>query len=101
MNIDQLLKALKPKLHEVEFHGQKLYIKRPTMSNVEQCLATAKQTLIHCVTDENGDPVFSDDEITGRVDVNVIDAVIANELFQLVVNLMTEKSNEVEELEKK
>lgn len=99
MNISELQKLLRPKLTKIDFHGMELYIHRPTSNDFEKCV-DAKATLIYCVKDENGDQVFADGEIQGRVDVNSIDAMFVGELNQKVIGLWTE-SNEVNELEKK
>ncbi len=99
MNINDLKKLLKPKLHKIEFHGMELYIHRPSSTDFEKCI-DAKATLIYCVKDENGDAIFSNGEIANRVDVNSIDALFVSELNQKVIGLWTE-SNPMEETEKK
>ncbi|HAT5009553.1 TPA: hypothetical protein I9774_000405 [Serratia marcescens] len=101
MNLQDLQKLLKPKLHKIDFHGMELYIHRPSSADFDKC-TDAKMTLIHCVKDENGDPIFTDGEIQGRIDVNSIDAMYVGELNQKVIELWTsEASSQVEDLEKK
>ncbi|MDA6170797.1 hypothetical protein OSK39_22445 [Escherichia coli] len=58
------------------------------------------QTLILCAKDENGDPIFSDEDIDGRINVNSIDFVIQNEIYAAIIKLVND-SNPTDEVEKK
>lgn len=100
MNIEKLKMALKPELHKIELKsGTVLYAHRPKLSDFEKC-NTAKATLILCVTDETGYHVFSDGEKAGKIDINELDAVIANEIFMAVLKLYETESPQ-DEVEKK
>ena len=96
MNLEQLKKALLPKMHKIDFRGNDLYIHRPTIKDTPSC------TLIKCVKNEKGEPVFTDDEnVQDLILVNDIDKVYAEELFTKIVNLMDDNKDEVENVEKK
>lgn len=85
--IEKIKKAMKPELHKFEItDGVEVYIHRPSISDAEKC-TTLQQTLIICVKDDNGDQIFSDKDIDGRVDVNTIDSTIAGKLFNAIMEL--------------
>lgn len=101
MNLEQLKKALLPKMHKIDFLGNDLYIHRPTIKDTPTCISI-EATLIKCVKNEKGEPVFTDDEnAQDLILVNDIDKVYAEELFTKIVNLMDDNKDEVENVEKK
>lgn len=85
--LDKIKNALKPQLHEVELHGISFWVHRPTMKDFASC-DTLENTLVLCVKDENGDPIFSKEYIDGRVDVTQLDFTYANELYREVTKLL-------------
>lgn len=100
MNIEQLKSALKPELHKITLQsGVELYAHRPTLSDYEKC-STVKATLVLCVTDATGYHVFADGEESGKIDINELDAVVANEVFMAVIKLY-ESASPQDEVEKK
>jgi len=99
MNLNQLMKKLQPAQHAYEVAGETLYIHRPNGRDFAKCTDVA-QTLILCVKDENGDPVFSDEDIEGRINVNAIDFVIQNEIYTAIIKLIN-IANSADEVEKK
>ncbi|HEJ0245396.1 TPA: hypothetical protein SLO98_005050, partial [Klebsiella pneumoniae] len=50
--------------------------------------------------DENGDPIFSGEDIDGRINVNSIDYVMQGKIYQAIIQLVSD-SNPVDEVEKK
>ncbi|MFK3751412.1 hypothetical protein [Escherichia coli] len=72
MNLEQLKKALLPKMHKIDFLGNDLYIHRPTIKDTPSC-TSIEATLIKCVKNEKGEPVFTDDE-------NVQDLILVNDI---------------------
>ncbi|MDF2784216.1 MAG: hypothetical protein K0S95_751 [Pantoea eucrina] len=99
MNLDSLKKKLQPKLHAFEIEGEKIYIHRPTASDINKCTDVAS-TLVLCTKDENGDPIFSTEDIEGRINVSIIDASISNSIYT-AINKLFESENQVDEIEKK
>ncbi|CAD5475429.1 TPA: hypothetical protein KEV27_000905 [Escherichia coli] len=88
MNIDMLRKALSPKLVKIEVEGVELYIHRPTLKTTPECTSIEK-VLVHCVKDENGNPVFSDSGLIDLIDVNEIDKLFAEQIYMKVLGLIT------------
>jgi hypothetical protein len=100
MNLEQLKEALKPELHKITLtNGTELYAHRPKLSDLEKCI-TAKSTLVLCITDDTGYHVFSDGEESGKIDINEIDTVIANEIYTKAMELWTTETTQ-DEVEKK
>lgn len=99
MNLNELKKKLQPKLHTFDIEDTTIYIHRPTGRDFEHC-TDIKNTLILCVKDENGDPIFSGEDIDGRINVNAIDFVMQNEIYAAIIALVS-NSNTVDEIEKK
>lgn len=100
MNLEQLKSALKPELHKITLtNGTELYAHRPKLSDLEKC-TTAKSTLVHCITDETGYHVFADGEEAGKVDINEIDTVLANEIYVKALELWNSETTQ-DEVEKK
>lgn len=99
MNLMELKKKLQPELKPFEFEGFMLYIHRPNGRDFAKCIDVAN-TLILCVKDENGDPIFSDEDIDGRINVNSIDYVMQGKIYQAIIQLVSD-SNPVDEVEKK
>jgi hypothetical protein len=65
MNIEQLKQKLKPALHTFEIEtGITVQIHRPTQRDLPEC-KSLESTLVLCVKDENGDPVFSTEDVEG------------------------------------
>ncbi|HDR2864695.1 TPA: hypothetical protein QCK11_004726 [Enterobacter asburiae] len=99
MNLQKLKEKLAPKLHPIEVEGETIYIHRPTSRDFEKC-TNAQSTLIICVKDENGDPIFSEEDIEGRINVNSIDFVIQTKIYNDIFELIS-KSDRTDEVEKK
>ena len=99
MNLQALLKKLQPELHPFEVEGETIYIHRPNGRDFQKCTDMAS-TLILCVKDENGDPIFADEDIDGRINVNAIDYVIQNQIYAGIVGLI-QVSDVTDEVEKK
>ncbi|MGU0044308.1 hypothetical protein ACVXHA_26395 [Escherichia coli] len=87
MNIDMLRKALSPKLVKIEVEGVELYIHRPTLKTTRMYIY--QKVLVHCVKDENGNPVFSDSGLINLIDVNEIDKLFAEQIYMKVLGLIT------------
>lgn len=87
MDIHTLFAALKPELHEVTLkNGAVLHIHRPAISNFEKCV-DAKSTLLYTVSNDDGQPIFSDVDEDGKINVNYIDALIVAEINNEVMKL--------------
>ncbi|WP_318389588.1 hypothetical protein [Enterobacter sp.] len=99
MNLNELKKKLQPELQPHVVMGETIFIHRPNGRDFAQCNDVAN-TLILCVKDENGDPIFSCEDIDGRINVGSIDFVIQNEIYTAIVGLIAE-SNPADEIEKK
>lgn len=99
MNLEKLKQKLKPQLHEFEIEGEKIFIHRPAGKDFQQCTDMAN-TLILCVKDENGDPIFANEDIDGRINVNIIDFTNQGKIFAAIMKL-TEVADPVDEIEKK
>jgi len=97
--LDKIKNAMKPQLHEVTINDVPFWIQRPSLQDIDKC-TTLATTLTYCVKDENGDPIFSDSDIEGRINVNTLDFKFAQELNQQVFKLLKE-SNNTDEIEKK
>ena len=97
--LDKIKNAMRPQLREVVVNDVPFWIHRPSIQDFDKCNSLAN-TLINCVKDENGDPIFSDSDIEGRVNVSSMDFKFAQELYMEVAKLL-EVSNSVDEVEKK
>lgn len=96
--IDRIKKALKPELHEVVINDIKFWVHRPSIQDLVKC-DSIENTLMLCVKDENGDPIFAKEDIEGRVNVSQLDYVFGQKLYQEVVKLTGTET--VEQIEKK
>lgn len=99
MNIEEIKNKLKPKLNPVEIEGVTLFVHRPTARDYAECLKSNEAIVLLCVKDENGDPVFSNEDIEGRINLNSIDNVFVNTLVSEVIKLFA--FDAVDEIEKK
>jgi len=99
MNLNQLMKKLQPELKPYNVMDETLFIHRPNGRDFAKCTDVA-QTLILCVKDENSDPIFSEEDIDGRINVNSIDFVIQNEIYAAIIKLI-QVDNPADEVEKK
>jgi hypothetical protein len=98
MNIEQLKQKLKPTLHTFEIEtGITVQIHRPTQRDLPEC-KSLESTLVLCVKDENGDPVFSTEDVEGRINVNSIDFKMANKIYMGIMDLVS--ADKVDEIEK-
>jgi hypothetical protein len=99
MNLQELMKALKPVLKTVTLsNGVVLNIHRPKLSDFEKC-DTPKSTLILCVADSEGNPVFSDDDTL--VNINNVDTMLVNEIYTEVLGLWSANDKSEDDIEKK
>lgn len=96
--LDKIKNAMRPKLHEVEVNGVNFWVHRPSVQDFEKC-NTMQNTIILCVKDENGDPIFSDTDIDGRVNASTMDFQFAQDLYIEVAKLLS--STSTDDLEKK
>ena len=99
MNLEALKNKLKPQLHAYKIEGETIYIHRPTANDIKKC-TDVSNTLIVCVKDENGDPIFSTEDIDGRINVNMMDSVVLNHIHDEIMKLF-KSTDVVDELEKK
>lgn len=99
MNIEALKKALRPKLHEIDVEGIKLYIHRPAISDTPKC-NTFEGVIIHCVKDADGNSLFTDDVESELMQVSDIDQTMANDIYIKVLALLTVE-DEADSTEKK
>lgn len=99
MNLENLKKKLQPKLHKYEIEGEAIYIHRPMSMDLEKCV-DRDSTLIVCVKDENFDPIFSTEDIEGRVNLNVLDSSHLDTIYIAIMNLY-KTTDVVDEVEKK
>ena len=96
MNLNELKKKLQPKLHKFEIEGTELYIHRPSGRDMPQC-TDIPSTLILCVKDENSDPVFSDKDEEGRINVDSIDCTFQVKIYEAIIALLeVDKTDEIE-----
>lgn len=98
MNLNELKKKLQPKLHKFEIEGVEVFIHRPSGRDMPNCI-NIPSTLILCVKDENGDPVFSDKDEEGRINVDSIDFTFQTKIYQAITALL--ELDKTDELEKK
>lgn len=96
--IDKIKNSMRPKLNEVLINEIPFWVHRPTMQDLANC-TSLQSTIILCVKDENGDPIFSDTDIDGRVNVTTMDFQFAQDLYKEVLKLTNTDS--VDEIEKK
>jgi len=99
MNLQILKSKLQPKLHPMDIEGETIYIHRPTALDIPKCVDVSS-TLIVCVKDENGDPIFSMEDIDGRINVNMMDSIHLNRIHDEIMKLF-KKADVTDELEKK
>ncbi|MGR5944905.1 hypothetical protein [Enterobacter sp. C4G1] len=99
MNLQNLKSKLQPKPHPMDIEGETIYIHRPTALDIQKCTDLAS-TLILCVKDENGDPIFSNEDIDGRINVNMMDSIPLNRIHDEIIKLFKE-ADVTDELEKK
>lgn len=99
MNLQALLKKLQPELHPYEIEGETIYIHRPNGRDFQKC-TDISSTLILCVKDENGDPIFADEDIDGRINVQSVDYILQNKIYAAILQLIQD-SNPTDEVEKK
>ena len=100
MNLESLKKKLQPKRHEYKVDDEtSIFIHRPTANDMDKC-KTMADSLVLCVKDENGDPVFALEDIDGRVNINQCDVIIGNAIYAAILKLF-ETENPVDEIEKK
>lgn len=104
--IEQLKKQLSPEVVKVELsNGVTLYVRKPKVSEQEQC-STPKGMLLVCVCrDETGYPLFSEEDEEGKVNINDVDALLAGELVTECLKLWKgedgNEDNAVDEVAKK
>lgn len=99
MNIENLKNKLKPKLVPFEIEGETVYIHRPTARDIAKC-DTVERTIMYCTKDENGDPIFAESDIDGRINVTAIDFIYQKQLYDAIL-AMTMEADKVDEMEKK
>ncbi|HFT3189623.1 hypothetical protein ACP6ES_01520 [Klebsiella quasipneumoniae] len=99
MNLEKLKQKLKPVLLPLEIMDETIYIHRPAASDLLKC-DTVASTLIYCVKDENGDPIFSNEDIEGRINVGSIDFVHQKTIYDAIAKL-AEEADPITEIEKK
>jgi hypothetical protein len=99
VNLEKLKQKLQPKRHEYKIDDAVIYIHRPTANDMDKC-KTMADTLVLCVKDENGDPIFSTTDIDGRININSCDVLIGNSIYAAILKLF-ESENPVDEIEKK
>ncbi|MDV2904911.1 hypothetical protein R0H17_25145 [Phytobacter diazotrophicus] len=100
MNLDSLKKKLQPKRHEYKIDDETvIFIHRPTAMDMDKC-KTLADTIIHCVKDENGDPIFANEDIDGRINVNSIDILLGQQIYGAILELF-QIENPADEIEKK
>ncbi|MEQ0737194.1 hypothetical protein [Enterobacter asburiae] len=99
MNLQALQKKLQPKHQPLDIEGETIFIHRPTANDISKCVDVAS-TIILCVKDENGDPIFSNEDIDGRINVNMMDSIHLNRIHDEIIKLF--KGSDIQdELEKK
>ncbi|GEM_PF-852597 len=99
MNLENLKKKLQPQLHKFEIEGETLYIHRPMSMDIAKCV-DRDSTLIVCVKDENNDPIFSTEDIEGRINLSILDSSHLDTIYIAIMNLY-KTSDVVDEIEKK
>lgn len=99
MNLESLKQKLKPQLEKFDLVGEVVYIHRPSAVDLLKC-ETMASTLVYCVKDENGDPIFSETDVEGRINVGAIDFMHQKVLFEAIQKL-TQSADVVDEIEKK
>lgn len=99
MNLNELKKKLQPVLKQFVIEGFTIYIHRPNGRDIALCTDVAN-TLVLCVKDENRDPIFSLEDIEGRINVNSIDYIFQTKIYEAIINLVSDAS-QVDEIEKK
>jgi hypothetical protein len=98
MNLEKLKQKLKPSLVPFTILDETIYIHRPAASDLQKCDSVAS-TLIYCVKDENGDQIFSDEDIDGRINVGSIDFAYQKQIYDAISKL-AEAADSISEIEK-
>ncbi|WP_447743305.1 hypothetical protein [Enterobacter asburiae] len=99
MNLQEVLKKLSPQKHPFEVEGITLYIHRARTKDIEK-LNQPIECVTVCTCDENGDPIFSTEEIDGRVNVNVLDSEVVSKIYLAIMELYKD-ADQQDEIEKK
>lgn len=99
MNLEELKKKLQPTLVPYKIEGMTIFIHRPTVNDMDKCVNTPS-TLIHCVKDENGMAIFSNEDLDGRININLMDSIELQKIYLAVVDLFND-SDPMDEVEKK
>ncbi len=99
MNLEKLKQKLKPALVPFKILDETIYIHRPAASDLLKCDSVAN-TLLYCVKDENGDPIFSVEDIEGRINVGSIDFLYQKKIYD-AISKQAEDADSITEIEKK
>lgn len=99
MNLQDVLNKLAPKKHTYSIEGIDLYIHRARAKDISK-LIDPMECVSVCTCDEIGDPIFSTEDIEGRVNLNVLDSEVVAKIYMAIMDLYKE-SDVVDEIEKK
>ena len=99
MNLQDVLNKLSPKKHAFEINGVSFFIHRARTKDIE-LLSKPIECLTVCTCDENGDPIFSTEDIDGRVNLNALDSEFVSKTYLAIMELYKE-ADVVDEVEKK
>ncbi|EKY3883958.1 hypothetical protein RCI39_001052 [Enterobacter hormaechei] len=99
MNLQDVLNKLSPKKHPFEINGVSFFIHRARTKDIE-LLNQPIECVTVCTCDENGDPIFSTEDIDGRVNLKVLDSEFVSKTYLAIMELYKDV-DVADEIEKK
>ncbi|EFD1058386.1 hypothetical protein FEL34_22420 [Escherichia coli] len=100
MNLQDALKKLSPKKHSFIIEEVELFIHRARSKDIE-ALNKPLEAIMVCTCDENGDPIFSTEDIEGRINLNALDSEYVSKIYMAIIDLYKDTSDIQDEIEKK
>lgn len=100
MNLQDILKKLSPKKHTFNIEGAEFFIHRARSKDIE-ALNKPLEAIMVCTCDENGDPIFSTEDIEGRINLNALDSEYVSKIYLAIIELYKDQSDIQDEIEKK
>ncbi|MEF9720460.1 hypothetical protein RBH51_09310 [Escherichia coli] len=87
------------KKHAFTIEGVEFFIHRARTRDLDK-LHNPITTITVCTCDENGDPIFSTEDIEGRINLNALDSQIINQIIDAIMKLYATE-DPVDHIEKK
>ncbi|MEG3135663.1 hypothetical protein SC206_19070 [Rouxiella sp. T17] len=84
MNFDELIRVIGIKHTPLELTPEfTVYIKLPTVRDYAKCNSSSS-TILHCIVDEEGKPIFKDEEQVEQVDFKY-HTLMSNEINKILL----------------